>query len=60
GTVVMTMVGGTTWGFLLVFVFILACFMTITRLASGLLHKLNRHALDLDRAIDYETTSGKV
>ena len=60
GTVVMTMVGGTTWGFLLVFAFILACFMTITRLASGLLHKLNRHALDLDRAIDYETTSGKV
>ena len=34
--------------------------MTITKLASGLLHKLNRHALDLDRAIDYETTSGKV
>ena len=60
GTVAMTLVGGTTWGFLLVFVFILACFMAITRLASGLLHKLNRHALDLDRAIDYETTAGRV
>ena len=34
--------------------------MAITKLASGLLHKLNRHALDLDRAIDYETTSGRV
>tara|TARA_B100000700_G_scaffold255052_1_gene287622 strand:+ start:168 stop:1307 length:1140 start_codon:yes stop_codon:yes gene_type:complete len=60
GTVAMTMLGGTTWGFIVVFVFILACFMVITRLASGLLHKLNRHALDLDRAIDYETTSGKI
>jgi len=60
GTVAMTLVGGSTWGFLLVFVFILASFMVITRLASGLLHKLNRHALDLDRAIDYETTSGRV
>ena len=60
GTMAMTMIGGSTWGFLLVFVFILACFMVITRLASGLLHKLNRHALDLDRAIDYETTAGRV
>ncbi len=60
GTVAMTMLGGTTWGFIVVFVFILACFMVITRLASGLLHKLNRHALDLDRAIDYETTSGRI
>ena len=60
GTLAMTLIGGSTFGFLLVFVFILACFMVITRLASGLLHKLNRHALDLDRAIDYETTSGRV
>ena len=60
GTVAMTLVGGSTWGFLLVFVFILASFMVITRLASGLLHKLNRHALDLDRGIDYETTSGRI
>lgn len=60
GTVAMTVMGGSTLGFLLVFLFILACFMIITRLSSGLLHKLNRHALDLDRAIDYETTSGKV
>ena len=60
GTLAMTLIGGSTFGFLLVFVFILACYMVITRLASGLLHKLNRHALDLDRAIDYETTSGRV
>ncbi len=60
GTVAMTVMGGSTLGFILVFLFILACFMIITRLSSGLLHKLNRHALDLDRAIDYETTSGKV
>ena len=26
----------------------------------GMLHKLNRHALDLDRALDVETTSGKI
>ena len=25
-----------------------------------MLHKLNRHALDLDRALDVETTSGKI
>tara|TARA_B100000427_G_scaffold116589_1_gene96877 strand:- start:915 stop:2063 length:1149 start_codon:yes stop_codon:yes gene_type:complete len=60
GTFAMTLLGGTTWGFLVVFVFILACFMVITRLASGMLHRMNRHALDLDRAIDYETTSGKI
>ena len=60
GTVAMTLVGGTTWGFILVFVFILACFMGLSKVTSGLLHKLNRHALDLDRAIDCETSSGKL
>ncbi len=60
GTALMTLIGGSTWGFVLVFLFILASFMIITRLSSGLLHKLNRHALDLDRAIDYETTSGRI
>ena len=44
----------------MVFVFILVCFMAISRVTSGLLHKLNRHALDLDRAIDFETSSGRI
>jgi len=60
GTISMTLVGDSTWGFLMVFIFILVCFMAISRVSSGLLHKLNRHALDLDRAIDCETSSGRV
>jgi len=60
GTAMMTLIGGTTWGFILVFLLILASFMILTRMLSGILHKLNRHALDLDRAIDYETTAGGV
>ena len=60
GTISMTLVGNSTWGFLMVFVFILICFMAISRVTSGLLHKLNRHALDLDRAIDIETSSGRI
>ena len=60
GTISMTLVGDSTWGFLMVFVFILICFMAISRVTSGLLHKLNRHALDLDRAIDVETSSGRI
>ena len=47
-------------GYILVFVFIMASFMVLSRVTSGLLHKLNRHALDLDRAIDCETSSGKL
>ena len=60
GTISMTLVGDSTWGFLMVFIFILICFMAISRVTSGLLHKLNRHALDLDRAIDFETSSGRI
>ena len=60
GTLAMAFFGDSAWGFLLVFVFILVCFMAISRVTSGLLHKLNRHALDLDRAIDFETSSGRV
>ena len=60
GTISMTLVGDSTWGFLMVFIFILVCFMAVSRVTSGLLHKLNRHALDLDRAIDCETSSGRV
>lgn len=60
GTISMTLIGDSTLGYILVFVFIMASFMVLSRVTSGLLHKLNRHALDLDRAIDYETSSGKV
>jgi len=56
----MMVAGDTVWGSVFVFLFILACFMVISRLTSSLLHKLNRHALDLDRAIDAETSTGKV
>ena len=60
GTFAMMVAGDTVWGSVFVFLFILTCFMAISRLTSGLLHKLNRHALDLDRAIDAETSTGKV
>tara|TARA_B100000929_G_scaffold155184_1_gene122942 strand:- start:66 stop:1133 length:1068 start_codon:yes stop_codon:yes gene_type:complete len=60
GTIAMMVAGDTVWGSVFVFLFILACFMVISRLTSGLLHKINRHALDLDRAIDAETSTGKV
>ena len=60
GTVAMTLLGGSQFGFILVFVIILGLFMGVSRAAAGLLHRLNRHALDLERAIDVEATSGKV
>ena len=60
GTVAMQLLGGTQFGFILVFLIILGLFMGVSRMGSGLLHSLNRHALDLDRALDVETTSGKV
>ena len=45
---------------ILVFLLILAAFGILTRLSMGLLQSRNRHALDVDRAIDYETSSGKL
>ena len=60
GTVAMTLLGGSQFGFVLVFVIILGLFMGVSRAAAGLLQRLNRHALDLERAIDVEATSGKV
>lgn len=60
GTVAMQLLGGTQFGFILVFLIILGLFMGVSRMGSGLLHSLNRHALDLDRALDVEATSGKV
>tara|TARA_B100000965_G_scaffold80390_1_gene64031 strand:- start:1236 stop:2219 length:984 start_codon:yes stop_codon:yes gene_type:complete len=60
GSVAMTFLGGTIFGFILVFLLILASFGILTRLSMGLLQSRNRHALDVDRAIDYETSSGKL
>jgi hypothetical protein len=60
GSIAMTFLGGTMFGFILVFLLILAAFGILTRLSMGLLQSRNRHALDVDRAIDYETSSGKL
>ena len=60
GSAAMYAVGSTPLGSAMVFFLILASYFGISRLSMGLLHKLNRHALDLDRALDCETTVGKV
>ncbi|MGB1379987.1 MAG: tetratricopeptide repeat protein [Candidatus Thalassarchaeaceae archaeon] len=60
GSVAMTFLGGTIFGFILVFLLILSAFGILTRLSMGLLQSRNRHALDIDRAIDFETSSGKL
>tara|TARA_Y100001970_G_scaffold249806_1_gene320798 strand:+ start:5384 stop:6370 length:987 start_codon:yes stop_codon:yes gene_type:complete len=60
GTFAMSFLGGSKWGFLVVFVIILILFATINRMASGLLDSLNRHVKDLERAIDVESSSGKL
>ncbi|MEC7700718.1 MAG: hypothetical protein VX652_02845 [Candidatus Thermoplasmatota archaeon] len=60
GSAAMYAFGSTTLGSIVVFFLILTSYFAISRLSMGLLHKLNRHALDLDRALDCETTVGKV
>ena len=60
GTIAMQLIGQSKYGFLLVFIIILGLFMLVSRMGSGLLHTLNRHALDLDRALDVEATTGKL
>ncbi|MFL2973440.1 MAG: hypothetical protein ACJZ4F_00525 [Candidatus Thalassarchaeaceae archaeon] len=60
GIVVMDILGDTALGTVAVFLIILFLFATISRLSNSLLNNLNRHALDLDRAIDFESTSGKI
>ncbi|RJU80436.1 MAG: hypothetical protein DWB93_05860 [Candidatus Poseidoniales archaeon] len=60
GILVMDALGDTALGTIAVFLIILFLFATITRLSNSLLNNLNRHALDLDRAIDFESTSGKI
>jgi hypothetical protein len=60
GILIMDALGDTALGTLAVFLIILFLFATISRLSNSLLNNLNRHALDLDRAIDFETTTGKI
>jgi hypothetical protein len=60
GSITMTFLGGSIPGFILVFLMILGAFGFLTRASMGLLQRRNRHALDVDRAIDYETSSGKI
>ena len=59
GSIAMSVLGGSQYGFILVFLIILGLFSGISRAGAGLLQKLNRHALDLERAIDVEATSAK-
>ncbi len=59
GIIAMDLLGDTALGTVAVFLIILFLFATISRLSNSLLNNLNRHALDLDRAIDFESTSGK-
>ena len=56
----MSALGGSQYGFILVFLIILGLFSGISRASAGFLQKLNRHALDLERAIDVEATSAKI
>ena len=60
GTIAMSTLGGSQYGFILVFLIILGLFTGVSRAGAGLLQKLNRHALDLERAIDVEATSEKI
>ena len=60
GTLAMTFLGDSIFGTILVFMLILAMFTFLTRASMGMLQKRNRHALDIDRAIDMEMTSGKL
>jgi len=60
GVVGMATFGNTGWGFAIVFLILLSSIIIISRLTIGMLQRVNRHALDLERAIDYETSTGKV
>ena len=61
GTFSMTLLGNLgRLGLLIVFLIILFLFWGISRLSSGLLQKLNRHSMDLERALDVEASSGKL
>ena len=60
GSASMIFIGNSGWALPLVFIILLIAVMIISRLSMNLLQSINRHALDLERAIDYETTTGQV
>ena len=60
GSASMIFIGNSGWALPLVFIILLVAVMAISRLSMNLLQSINRHALDLERAIDYETTTGQV
>ncbi|MDP7002406.1 MAG: hypothetical protein QF911_02385 [Candidatus Thalassarchaeaceae archaeon] len=60
GSAAMFAFGSSSFGSAAVFVLILASYFAISKVSMGLLNRLNRHAFDLDRALDVETTVGKV
>jgi hypothetical protein len=60
GVIGMMAFGNSTWGFAIVFLILLSSIILISRLTMGMLQRVNRHALDLERAIDFETSTGKV
>ena len=60
GSTSMIFIGDSGWSLPIVFIILLVTVMAISRLSMNLLQSINRHALDLERAIDYETTTGQV
>ncbi len=56
----MLFIGNSGWSIPIVFIILLLTVVIISRLSMNLLQSINRHALDLERAIDYETTTGQV
>ncbi len=60
GSTSMIFIGNSGWSIPIVFIILLVTVMAISRLSMNLLQSINRHALDLERAIDYETTTGQV
>lgn len=60
GSTSMIFIGNSGWSLPIVFIILLVTVVAISRLSMNLLQSINRHALDLERAIDYETTTGNV
>ncbi len=60
GSTSMIFIGDSGWSLPIVFIILLLTVVAISRLSMNLLQSINRHALDLERAIDYETTTGQI
>jgi len=60
GSVVMMMIGSMRFGIFIVMFIIIVLYLIVLNLSKGLLNRLNRYALDLERALDVETTTGKM